>query len=73
MKNTKPYKETLKNLNIETLEERRQILSNRFANRCIKNKRTMDMFEIRTKAHKMELRTKIKFKTQKANTCRMQK
>ena len=73
LKNTKPYKETLKYLNIETLEERRQILSNRFADRCIKNKRTMDMFEIRTKAHKMKLRTKINFKTQKANTVRMQK
>ena len=57
LKNTKPYKETLRYLNIETLGERRQILSNRFADKCIKNKRTMDMFEIRTKAHKMKLGT----------------
>ena len=31
------------------------------------------MFEIRTKAHKMELRTQINFKTQQSNTVRMQK
>ena len=33
----------------------------------------MDIFEIRTKAHKMELRTQINFKTQQSNTVRMQK
>ena len=31
------------------------------------------MFEIRTKAHKMELRTQINFKAQQSNTVRMQK
>ena len=38
------YNENLKELNIETLKERREVLSARFADKYIKNPRTKKMF-----------------------------
>ena len=63
--NKKTYKENLKHLNIETLKERRNILSRRFAEKCVRNPRTKDMFQIKTKAHKMKLRNQDKYQVQK--------
>ena len=71
--NKKTYKENLKHLNIETLKERRNILSRRFAEKCVKNPKTKDMFQIKTKAHKMKLRNQNKYQVQKVNTVRMHK
>ena len=39
------YKENLKKLGLETLKERRIILSARFAQKCFRNQKTEDMFE----------------------------
>ena len=71
--NKKTYKENLKHLNIETLTERRDILSKRFADKCTKNPKTKDMFIHKTKEHRMKLRKENKYKVQKIYTFRMQK
>ena len=74
-KNKKTYNENLKCLNIETLKERRNILSRMLAEKCVKqNKITKDMFKIKkTKVHKMKLSNLYKYRLQKVNTMRMQK
>ena len=41
-----PYKEALELLNLPTLKERRIMLSARFAEKCLENKKTQNMFPI---------------------------
>ena len=67
------YTQALKSLNIETLKERRQILCNRFAEKCAKNERTRNMFKINIKNHNMKLRHFEKYKVINARTVRMEK
>ena len=67
-----PYEENLKLLNMETLNVRRQILSERFAEKCLKNKKTKNMFEENENNHGMNLRNKEKYKIKHANTVRLQ-
>ena len=64
------YKENLRELGLETLKERRNILSARFANKCLKNKKTEVMFRSNTKTHKMNLRVKEKYKVDQYRTSR---
>ena len=59
--NKKLYTENLQHLNIETLTERRNILSKRVAHKCVKNPKTKDMFQNKNKEHKMELRKQNKY------------
>ena len=47
-KSTESYSDKLKELNLETLKERRNILSARFAEKCIKNEKTKSIFKKKT-------------------------
>ena len=55
------YNEKLKELNLESLSERRNILCERFAGKCIKNKKIMNIFNENKKHHKMKLRQREKY------------
>ena len=66
-----PYKEALELLNIPTLKERRTILSARFAEKCLENKKTKNMFPIIKKIHNMNTRNQRKFQETNARTVRM--
>ena len=62
MANSKdPYKVKLKQLNLETLQARRDKLSLRFSENCVKNPRTKTMFKENKKEHKIKLRKKKSF------------
>ena len=67
------YMTKLKGLNIETLKDRRNKLSEKFAEKCVKNETNKQMFEINKKTHTMKLRTNDKYKTKNVKTVRMQK
>ena len=56
------YKEGLTILNIPTLKERREILTAKFANKCLINKNTSDMFQQNILKTDMKLRKINKFK-----------
>ena len=71
LNNKHPYKEALELLNIPTLKERRTILSARFAEKCLENKKTKNMFPIIKKIHNMNTRNQRKFKETNARTVRM--
>ena len=64
------YNENLKELNLETLKERRQILSARFADKCVKNPKTKEMFPHNQKDHMMKHRNNHKFKVSNVKTAR---
>ena len=66
------YSQSLKELNIETLKERRDILCARFAEKCVKNDLTKPMFETNKTDHSMKLRNTEKYKTLNARTARME-
>ena len=72
-KSEEPYKEKLKELNLETLQERRNKLSVRFADKCVKNPKTKPMFKKNIKEHTMKLRNKEKYHVTHARTVRLQK
>ena len=67
------YKISLIRLNLENLEERRESLSLRFAQKCLKNDKTKKMFPLKIKAHNMNTRNIEKYEVQHANTERMKK
>ena len=67
------YSEALKSIGLETLKERRNMLCNRFAEKCAKNERTKHMFNINTTNHAMKLRNPLKFKPINAKTARLEK
>ena len=69
----KPYEEKLKELQLETLQERREKLSLRFSNKCVKNARTKSMFQENIKDHNMSLRRKEKCSIPLARTVRLKK
>ena len=69
----KPYEEKLKELQLETLQERRENLSLRFANKCVKNARTELMFQKNIKKDNMSLRRKEKYSIPLARTVRLKK
>ena len=62
------YKEGLKQLKIETLEKRREILCLRFANNCLTNSKVINFFPKKEKVHKMRKRKELKFVVNKTNT-----
>ena len=65
------YRKALDILNLEPLEQRREYLCLKFAQRCSKNDKTKQMFPLNEKIHGMDLRNKEKFKVQHANTHRL--
>ena len=67
------YKEGLKILKMQTLNDRREALSLSFAKRCLRNEKFKRMFPIRKMNHKMKKRNMEKFKNLKANTKRYEK
>jgi hypothetical protein len=69
-KRNQSYNENLKELSLETLKERRQILCARFAYKCVKNPRTKEMFPHNKKDHIMKLRNNHKFKVPNVKTAR---
>ena len=71
--NNYSYEERLTELNISTLKDRRNELSLRFANKCLKQEKTKHIFKRNSKMHKMKLRRKDTFKLQNAKTERLRK
>ena len=66
------YKESLKLIGLETLEERRANLAFKFAKNCVNNKRTRKLFPLRKKLHKFKTRKEEKFKIFKSKKKRLQ-
>ena len=64
------YKNSLKMLNMESLEKRREILCLKFAKKCTMNEKLKNLFPLNKTGHKMKLRRKKKYKILKANTKR---
>ena len=58
------YQEALQLLNLTTLKERRRLLSARFAEKCLTNGKTKDMFQIIKKKHMMITRKEKNIKKQ---------
>ena len=64
------YKNSLKVLNIDSLEKRREILCLKFAKKCTLNEKLKNLFPLNKNDHKMKLRKQKKYKILKANTKR---
>ena len=60
-------------LNLDSLEEQRQIVCLKFAKNGIKNNNFNDLFPENDKTHKMEIKAVEKCKVQHANTERFKK
>ena len=56
------YEESFKSLKLQSLKERRNLLSVNFAKKCLKNENTKSIFKKNTKVHKMNLRKTPKFR-----------
>ena len=67
------YKKSLATLDLETLEERREYLCLRFAQKCTKNEKTYQMFPLKRKMYQMDTRNKEKYLVQFANTERLKR
>ena len=65
------YKESLNILNIPTLKARRESLTVRFANNCLKNEKSRNMFKLNTTRLNMKLRHKQKYKEIHSKTSRL--
>ena len=67
-----PYMTKLKKLNLETLKDRRNKLSEKFAEKCVKIETNKQMFKLHKKTHTMKLRHNHKYAIQNVKTVRMQ-
>ena len=67
------YKNVLKELNLETLKERRNKLSEKFAEKCVKSYKNKQMFEIKKRTHNLNLRNIDKYKVKHVRTARIQR
>ena len=67
------YSKALKDLNLETLKERRYMLTKRFSDKCVNNERTKHIFQLQKKDHTMKLRNSNRYKIINARTARMEK
>jgi hypothetical protein len=65
------YEKALEKVDLESLKERRQTLSKKFAKKCLENEKTSDMFQVREKIHAMNVRKEEHFKVNFANTKRL--
>ena len=66
------YEKALNYLQIDKLSDRRKDLCLRFAQKCLKNAKTVDMFPEKKKQHQMKTRQPQKFEIQFARTSRLQ-
>ena len=71
--NYQGYKEALKFLNMESLDQRREKLNLQFAKKCLKIDSMKDLFPMHDKEHDMKTRKILKFKVTKAKTERFKK
>ena len=67
------YKKALDYFGLLTLEERRENLCLKFAQKCTTNEKTKEMFPLKEKHHNMDTRKNEKYKVQYANTERLKK
>ena len=65
------YKKSLQELNLETLEKRRETLCLKFAKNCLKNEKLKDMFPLKKSKHKMKKRNENKYEMKKNRTKRL--
>ena len=70
LKGTHSYKESLEILNLPTLKERRETLTAKFANKCLKDEKSKNMFKNNTSRYNMKLRHKRKFNEAQSKTKR---
>ena len=68
----KSYKESLKELRLNSLEKRREILCLRFAKKCLKNEKFKSLFPLNKTNHKMTKRNQRKHQTRKIKTTRFE-
>ena len=71
--NFNSYKEALKLLNMETLDQRREKGNLTFAKKCLKIENMKSLFPLNERKHDMQNRKKFKYKVFKANTERYKK
>ena len=67
------YKNGLKELNMDTLDERRKKICLKFAKNCLKNEKVKNMFPQNESKHGMTLRRRNRFKVNKLRTQRYKK
>jgi hypothetical protein len=67
------YKNGLKSLNLENLDDRREKLCLKFAKNCLKHEKVKNMFPKNIPKHKMKKRKTQRFKTRLAKTKRFKK
>ena len=60
-------------LNLETLKEKRNKLSEKFAEKCVKTESNKYMFDVNKNTQMMKLRHRDKYKVKNVKTVRMQK
>ena len=60
-------------MNIQTLDDRREVLCLSFAKKCLKNEKVKSLFPLKKSVHNMKIRKTNKFKTERANTKRYEK
>ena len=65
------YEEALENVELDSLKQRREVLSTNFAKKSAKNKKTEKMFPVREKIHDMDKRNEEHFQVDFANTNRL--
>ena len=65
------YRKALAQLQIETLENRREELCLNFAQKCSKNEKMRKMFPLSSKTHNMNMRDQEKYQVQFAHTDRL--
>ena len=65
------YRNALATLDLDTLNDRRKQLCLSFAQKCLKNKKTQQMFPLNKNTHTMNNRNTEKFHVQHANTGRL--
>ena len=72
-KNFENYEEALSKVNLQKLEERRNHLSLKFAQKCTQNDKTEGIFPLKTKTNGMDIRNPEKFIVSHAHTERFKK
>ena len=64
-KSFKNYTHSLRELNLESLEKRRELLSLWFAKNCLRNEKMKNLFPLKKSKHKMKRRNKKNMKKRK--------
>ena len=62
------YKDALKLTNLQSLDERRDVIGMKFAKNCLKNGNFSKLFPLNSQGHAMQVRNPLKYQINKANT-----